>query len=561
MDKDKNEVLLEELPVILEELFKIIYKIIDDTDDVEEIIKNEAVKDVDLTELIQITDQQIAEYINEKICDKEKNDLVFKVFQKLKINQSIEEITDEVENEEKEQRKRAVLALFEKIIEPDEIEITDKDVCIKYNFGENSKLKNKIDEIDKWNRDNVVETVSRELKVPIDNIILVDNVSSYIDFISNFDENNYVSRGQKDCKFKLEPSLHRIYNDSFQLHSSQYESAFKQRILYYDETTEKKNAEELRAYGQHYGLPTNYLDFTEAHLISLLFAVEDFEYTDNHSIVYPFEKKVIICDCKNKVKPKPFERIFWTKGLGEYVGVDDEYIALPKIGPDIIEFARKSKVRVISQNELSNYKDKQIGYADYQYYGKFMQRLEDKNTGDPQVLHYLPILKKEYISDNPYVTLNIALLILNKLSQENWSDDGKKMIFAEGATVVAYALLDICRDVFGMSQELREKYISTKLTYGDSEATYINGLIESVTRYANEMLAEKIPKEYYNKNLVERMEIPAPHYTKNCIAIIERAYNNPEYILGLLHDIGRKFGVRHLGHVYDGYCVLLPTTI
>lgn len=240
---------------------------------------------------------------------------------------------------------------------------------------------------------------------------------------------------------------------------------------------------------------------------------------------------------QNKVKPKPFERIFWTKGLGEYVGVDDEYIALPKIGPDIIEFARKSKVRVISQNELSNYKDKQIGYADYQYYGKFMQRLEDKNTGDPQVLHYLPILKKEYISDNPYVTLNIALLILNKLSQENWSDDGKKMIFAEGATVVAYALLDICRDVFGMSQELREKYISTKLTYGDSEATYINGLIESVTRYANEMLAEKIPKEYYNKNLVERMEIPAPHYTKNCIAIIERAYNNPEWYIDMLRNI------------------------
>ena len=25
------------------------------------------------------------------------------------------------------------------------------------------------------------------------------------------------------------------------------------------------------------------------------------------------------------------------------------------------------------------------------------------------------------------------------------------------------------------------------------------------------------------------------------------------YILGLLHDIGRKFGVRHLGHVSDGF--------
>lgn len=29
------------------------------------------------------------------------------------------------------------------------------------------------------------------------------------------------------------------------------------------------------------------------------------------------------------------------------------------------------------------------------------------------------------------------------------------------------------------------------------------------------------------------------------------------YILGLLHDIGRKFGTRHLGHVIDGYSYML----
>ncbi len=28
------------------------------------------------------------------------------------------------------------------------------------------------------------------------------------------------------------------------------------------------------------------------------------------------------------------------------------------------------------------------------------------------------------------------------------------------------------------------------------------------------------------------------------------------YVLGLLHDIGRRFGVRHLGHVSDGYCYM-----
>lgn len=29
------------------------------------------------------------------------------------------------------------------------------------------------------------------------------------------------------------------------------------------------------------------------------------------------------------------------------------------------------------------------------------------------------------------------------------------------------------------------------------------------------------------------------------------------YILGLLHDIGRRFGARHMGHIYDGYRYML----
>lgn len=252
---------------------------------------------------------------------------------------------------------------------------------------------------------------------------------------------------------------------------------------------------------------------------------------------YPFEKNLIICDCKNKVRPKPFERIFWTKGLAEYVNVDGAYVALPKIGYDIIEFAKKCNVRVISHNELVNYERRQIGYSDYTYYNDLMQTIMDKKSGDSQVSYYLPILKKEYVSDNPYVTLNIALLILNKLSQGIWSSEGKKIIFAEGATVVAYALLEICKDVFGMDEISREKYITDKLTYGDSNESNISSLIDNMMRYANEVLAEKIPKEYYNKHLVETPSIPVPHYAKNCIAIIERAYNNPEWYIDVLRNV------------------------
>ena len=41
--------------------------------------------------------------------------------------------------------------------------------------------------------------------------------------------------------------------------------------------------------------------------------------------------------------------------------------------------------------------------------------------------------------------------------------------------------------------------------------------------------------------------------------IAEYAGMDPKkaYVLGLLHDIGRKFGTRHLGHVSDGYSYMM----
>lgn len=272
--------------MLLESLFEVISIIIKDTKDIKRIIEHEKVKEVAIAELTQISDQNIREFLESKTGSVEEYTFWFEIFQRLKVEQSINDISDEIIEDSKGEKIQIIQKLFNDLVEPDDIEVTDDKICIRYNLGQDEKLEKKINEIIKWNRDNVAETISKTLGIDIENIAIIDSVGSYIEFISSFDESNYVSRGQKDCKYKLEPSLHRIYNDSFQLHSSQYESTFKQRILYYDDTTEKKTAEELRAYGQHYGLPTNYLDFTEAHLISLLFAVEEYEYIENHSIVY-----------------------------------------------------------------------------------------------------------------------------------------------------------------------------------------------------------------------------------------------------------------------------------
>ncbi len=72
-----------------------------------------------------------------------------------------------------------------------------------------------------------------------------------------------------------------------------------------------------------------------------------------------------------------------------------------------------------------------------------------------------------------------------------------------------------------------------------------------------------LPKREEAEKLLEEAEMcnPGPwgnhsRVAAHCAEKIALKCNldaNKAYILGLLHDIGRKFGIRHLGHVSDGY--------
>ena len=78
---------------------------------------------------------------------------------------------------------------------------------------------------------------------------------------------------------------------------------------------------------------------------------------------------------------------------------------------------------------------------------------------------------------------------------------------------------------------------------------------------------EKYPSREESENILKDAEAcnPGPwgHHSRTAAhcaeAIAVRAEMNAEkaYALGLLHDIGRKFGKRHLGHVSDGYSYMM----
>lgn len=260
----------------------------DDLTNDEELVKYiiESFKD-EIEILLNLDDSQIADRLKEvykdnydsEIFNRHKNNLLY-IKQSYYIQKKDEEIL-----------KRDIdIDILKELKLEELIDIKNIQECKEFNINF-EKLKKVVDkkkeENEKWNEYNVVTTISNYLDIPESSIEFISCLSNYIEFISNLENAvNYVSRGQKDCTYKLIPSLHRRHSKDYGIHESNYEGAFKQKIIYYDKEIKNKSVEELRAEGQHFGLPTDYLDFTEAHLISLLFAIEDYEYTKQHSIIY-----------------------------------------------------------------------------------------------------------------------------------------------------------------------------------------------------------------------------------------------------------------------------------
>ncbi len=271
-------------------------------------------------------------------------------------------------------------------------------------------------------------------------------------------------------------------------------------------------------------------DITDIDVLGVLFS-------------HPFQKHKIVCDCKNKNKSKPYERILWAKGLGSYLNATDVFVAIPKLNQDILQFAKESDVDIISQENISVYEKYKEGYSDFSYYSKFFDTIESAYKAHPIAQSYISTLKKQYIIDNPYAGINTSLSVINKLvnlqKEENkLTTEITKYIFCEAVVLVAYSLLSICSDVFGMPINKRNEYITAKLTYGNTDSDYIKKLIDNLTDYANVVVNSSVPKEYLKNNrIVEPLVIPPPHYTNNLIGLVDRAYNNPDWYIDLTRSI------------------------
>lgn len=260
----------------------------------------------------------------------------------------------------------------------------------------------------------------------------------------------------------------------------------------------------------------------------------------------PFQMHKVICDCKNKQRSKPYERIFWAKGLSQFVGAEDTYVSLPQASWDITKFAQEGGVRVLTSDIINEYfsnNSKLFGIADDAFYTDFFNKFDNYMKKNKFINESVNELKKLYLNEDPYVGINISMDILIsagkqlKMSKENDLKDEYsfwKYVCCESMIVISLCILNICADTVCLPMKARKEHILTKLTYGDIEPSKINTILNYAKHMANEMIKENVPRNMIPKiNLVDFGEITPPVYSSSIIGIVERALQNPNWYINL----------------------------
>lgn len=256
----------------------------------------------------------------------------------------------------------------------------------------------------------------------------------------------------------------------------------------------------------------------------------------------PFQGHKIICDCKNKTRAKPFERVFWAKGLGEFVNASNVFVALNKTQWEIIRFAASGGVKVLTSDSMSEYRKNQSSYglADGQFYTHYEQKIKNAAKSSSLLNNIILNTKKLYLHKNPYVAINICMEFLTNIAKGfqhggNHSKDhydALKYLACELTVLVGLQILWISSDILGLPEKARREHISSKLTYGELDPGTARNLINTAKELANEIIKTSVPKAMMPKD-VDFGEIVPPPYTSSLIGLIERALARPNAYLSM----------------------------
>lgn len=254
--------------------------------------------------------------------------------------------------------------------------------------------------------------------------------------------------------------------------------------------------------------------------------------------VRPFLSSTIVCDCKDRARPKPVERILWVKGISEFLNADNVFVALPKVPWEIINFASKKNIKVLTkdmvEDSINTAGTGSYGLADKEFYIPFYKKSFNVVQKNKELKTVIDHIRSLYIRENPYAALNRAfslaektrekldLLDRNDVLYETW-----RYILFESIVLVSLHITKIASLCSGLREDMRDKHILMKLTFGESDPKKSKEILRLVLEYAS-----KTPLFLDSSAMLSTQDIIVPpKYANALIGLVNWIYKNPEIYL------------------------------
>lgn len=238
----------------------------------------------------------------------------------------------------------------------------------------------------------------------------------------------------------------------------------------------------------------------------------------------PLAEEKLIADCKDRKRPKPYERILWTRGLASFARVDRAVVVLPRVPWQAREFSAQGGVEIVEAREVSG--EAADGELPYWPYGEADPALDQLTTLRKQRVqqqdgNLVRELAKEDLKLRQMLLVGHPLTNLNRIIQTLASvgkraDQGSEetrwlrlRTCYDAAVVAGVMLVRFACETKWTPEEEWSEYARKKLTFGD------------VPPNKARQLAKLALKTDFFEGL------PSPEYTEEIVGVVGALISQP----------------------------------
>ena len=229
----------------------------------------------------------------------------------------------------------------------------------------------------------------------------------------------------------------------------------------------------------------------------------------------PLSEERLVVDCKDRKRPKPFERILWTIGLSTFSHANRGVVVLPNAPWRAREFASQAKVEVLClpeiERHLDSVKDSAIGFGEansllLNQKDSIIRKLAERGR---YLLRDDLIVRQMLVRGHPITNLNRLIQLLSshgKTPKETNRDAEwlRRYICFNAAVTAGTMLVRFASESKWTPQDDWSDYARKKLTYGDippQKATQLAKLALEREFYGG------LPKPVYTEEIIEVMNL------------------------------------------------------